>query len=97
MQGFDELKAERKGKITLKSTAFETLQLIAISSAQVTAIRGGDYTNDSEYLRDFIRREQETASALKATIDEGLSSGPNERSLDEIWAAAEARYRLSDG
>jgi len=56
----------------------------------------GDYTNDSEYLRDLIRREQERASALKAAIDEGIASGPSERSLEEIWSAAEARYRSSD-
>jgi antitoxin ParD1/3/4 len=56
----------------------------------------GDYTNESEYLRDLIRREQERASALKAAIDEGIASGPSERSLEEIWSAAEARYRSSD-
>lgn len=56
----------------------------------------GDYTNDSEYLRDLIRREQERASALNAAIDEGIASGPSERSLDEIWSAAEARYRSAD-
>lgn len=57
----------------------------------------GDYTNDSEYLRDLIRREQEKASALKAAIDEGLVSGPSDQSLDDIWASAEAGYRSSDG
>ena len=57
----------------------------------------GNYTNDSEYLRDLIRREQEKAGALKAAIDEGLASGPCDRSLNDIWAAAEARYRASDG
>jgi antitoxin ParD1/3/4 len=56
----------------------------------------GDYTNESEYLRDLIRREQERASALKAAIDEGIASGPSERSLEHIWSAAEARYRSSD-
>lgn len=56
----------------------------------------GNYTNDSEYLRDLIRREQERSGALKAAIDEGLASGPSERSLENIWAAAEARYRAAD-
>ena len=59
-------------------------------------VASGDYTNDSEYLRDLIRREQERVSALKAAIDEGIASGPSERSLAEIWSAAEARYRSSD-
>ena len=60
-------------------------------------VASGDYTNDSEYLRDLIRREQEKAAALKAAIDEGLGSGPSDRSLDDIWADAEARYRASNG
>ncbi|MDT8321101.1 MAG: type II toxin-antitoxin system ParD family antitoxin [Xanthomonadales bacterium] len=60
-------------------------------------VASGDYTNDSEYFRDLIRRDQEKASALKAAIDEGLSSGPSNRSLDAIWAAAEARYQASRG
>ncbi len=29
-------------------------------------VASGDYTHDSEYLRDLIRREQEKASALTA-------------------------------
>ena len=60
-------------------------------------VASGDYTNDSEYLRELIRRDQEKVSALKAAIDEGLTSGPSNRSLDDIWAAAEARYRASNG
>ena len=39
VQGFDDLQAEREGKITLKSTELEALQPIAISAAQITAIR----------------------------------------------------------
>lgn len=53
-------------------------------------IISGDYTDDSEYLRDLIRRDQESASALKAAIDEGLAGGPSERSLADIWGTAEA-------
>lgn len=62
--------------------------------AQVT---NGDFTNDSEYFRDLIRRDQEKERALKAAIDEGLASGPSTRSLDDIWAEAEARYLASNG
>ncbi len=60
-------------------------------------VASGDYTNDSEYFRDLIRRDQEKASALRAAIDEGLTSGRDSRSLDDIWAGAEARYRASNG
>lgn len=39
VQGFDDLKAEREGKITLGSTAVEVPQPIAISEGQITALR----------------------------------------------------------
>ncbi|MEO1245686.1 MAG: type II toxin-antitoxin system ParD family antitoxin [Pseudomonadota bacterium] len=56
-----------------------------------TQIANGDYTNDSEYFRDLVRRDQEKFRALKAAIDEGLASGPSRRTVDEVWADAEAR------
>ena len=62
-------------------------------------IAGGDYTNDSEYFRDLIRRDQEQNAkfrALKSAIQEGLDSGVSERTVGEIWAAAEARYKARD-
>jgi antitoxin ParD1/3/4 len=60
-------------------------------------VANGGYTNDSEYFRDLIRRDQEKNNVLRAAIDQGLSSGISNRTLDEIWAAAEARYLTSDG
>lgn len=60
-------------------------------------VANGDFTNDSEYFRDLIRRDQEKERALKAAIDEGIASGPSSRSVDDIWAAVEARYTQSDG
>ena len=41
-------------------------------------IQAGHYTNDSEYIRDLIRREQERAAqidALRAALIEGEESG----------------------
>lgn len=41
-------------------------------------IDAGHYTNDSEYIRDLIRREQERSSkveAIRAALVEGESSG----------------------
>ncbi|MFZ0254348.1 MAG: type II toxin-antitoxin system ParD family antitoxin [Gammaproteobacteria bacterium] len=61
-----------------------------------TQIAGGDYTNDSEYFRDLVRRDQEQNAkfrALKEAVREGLDSGISERSIGEIWAEAEARYK----
>ena len=41
-------------------------------------IQAGNYTNDSEYIRDLIRREQERAAqidALRSALIEGENSG----------------------
>jgi len=57
-------------------------------------IASGDYTNDSEYFGDLIRRDQEQDAkfqALKAAIQEGLDSGVSDRTVAEIWAEAERR------
>jgi antitoxin ParD1/3/4 len=59
-------------------------------------VASGDYTNDSEYFRDLIRRDQEQSAkfrALKAAIAEGQESGASERSVDEIWEEAETRHQ----
>ncbi len=60
-------------------------------------IANGDYTNDSEYVRDLIRRDQDRARALKMAIDDGLASGVSPRSVDEIWAEAETRHATDNG
>ena len=55
----------------------------------------GDYTNDSEYVRDLIRRDQEQSAkfqALKQAIQEGLDSGVSRQGLKEIWDKAERRH-----
>ncbi|MCL4673712.1 MAG: type II toxin-antitoxin system ParD family antitoxin [Sphingomonadaceae bacterium] len=57
-------------------------------------IARGAFTNDSEYIRDLVRRDQEAEARLgdlRQAIAEGLDSGISERSLDQIWAEAEAR------
>lgn len=39
-------------------------------------IEAGHYTNDSEYIRDLIRREQDrSVSAIRAALVEGELSG----------------------
>ena len=59
-------------------------------------IANGDYTNDSEYLRDLIRRDQDKYRTLKLAIDKGINSGLSDRSPSEIWDAAEARHKHKD-
>jgi len=55
-------------------------------------IANGDYTNDSEYFRDLIRRDQDKFRILKAAVEKGLASGVSNRAVDDIWAEAERHY-----
>jgi antitoxin ParD1/3/4 len=59
-------------------------------------IARGDYTNDSEYFRALVRRDQEQnerLGALRDAVREGLDSGISDRTVGEIWAEAEARHK----
>lgn len=58
-------------------------------------ISNGDFTNESEYIRALIRREQNNNAQflrLKAELQKGLDSGISNRSIDEIMAAGKKRY-----
>jgi antitoxin ParD1/3/4 len=61
-------------------------------------IDGGDFTNDSEYIRDLIRRDQDSAKvkALKNAIEDGLNSGASDRTVPQIMEGVEIRLR-ADG
>lgn len=51
-----------------------------------TQIAAGGFTNDSEYIRDLLRRDQEQNShfsALKQAIQEGLESGVSNKTVGE--------------
>ena len=63
-------------------------------------IDSGEYGNDSEYFRDLIRRDQEQNArfrALKEAIQDGLESGLSDKTVKEVWAEAEQRYRARHG
>ena len=81
----------------IMSTTRKTITLTEQQDQWVKAqIEQGDYTNDSEYFRDLVRRDQAQKSpstALKTSIMEGLESGVSERTLNDIWADEEARYK----
>ncbi len=50
-------------------------------------IASGDYGNDSELLRDLIRRRQHAdaeLAALRAAVQEGLDSGMSNRTPDDV-------------
>ena len=60
-------------------------------------VREGRYSTTSDYVRDLIRRDQDSQTgvkALQAAIDDGLASGLSRRTIDEIFA--EARRRAYD-
>ncbi len=62
-------------------------------------IAAGEYTNDSEYIRDLVRRDQEENAkfqALKLAIQEGLNSGVSDKSVTDIMEEVEVRLR-ADG
>ncbi|MEW7292109.1 type II toxin-antitoxin system ParD family antitoxin [Aquimarina sp. 2304DJ70-9] len=62
-------------------------------------IKAGEFTNDSEYLRDLVRRDQSKKakySALKAAITEGMDSGISTKSVPDIMKEVEERMR-TDG
>ena len=51
-------------------------------------IASGDYTNDSEYLRDLLRKDEERTrkiANMQRLVTEGLESGISDRTVDEIW------------
>jgi len=62
-------------------------------------IAAGEYTNDSEYIRDLVRRDQEENAkfqALKQAIQEGLNSGVSDKSVTDVMEEVEARLK-ADG
>jgi len=77
------------------TTIRKTITLSDVQDAWIKSqIQRGAFTNDSEYIRDLVRRDQQQANSfanLREAIAEGLESGVSERSLDDIWAEAEKR------
>ena len=64
---------------TIRKTITITDQQDEWIKAQITA---GDYTNESEYIRDLIRREQGRSAeveAIRAALIEGEGSGEPKR------------------
>jgi antitoxin ParD1/3/4 len=54
-------------------------------------IEQGFYTNDSEYIRDIIRKDQERRRRivdLNEALIEGIESGPTDATIDSIWEEA---------
>jgi antitoxin ParD1/3/4 len=81
-----------------------TRKTITITSQMNDWVKGriatGKYGNDSEYIRDLIRRDQsceDSREALRALLIEGEESGISDRSVADIWNEVESRYLNEDG
>ena len=51
----------------------------------------GDFTNDSEFIRDLIRKDQERSQKilnLQRLVNEGIESGIGSKDIDDIWNEA---------
>lgn len=61
-------------------------------------IEEGYYTNDSEYIRDLVRHDQETKhklQVLKNAIQEGFNSGVSSKSIPTIMNEVEAKLKAN--
>ena len=78
-----------------------TRKTITVTAQQVkwikTLIKRGHFTNDSEYIRDLIRRDQSRAKfqALKHAVQEGLDSGVSNRTVPQIMRDVESRLKTN--
>jgi antitoxin ParD1/3/4 len=54
-------------------------------------VKTGRYANSSDYVRDLIRRDQETKDALIDALEVGAASGTSRRTVAGIWRAAKAK------
>ena len=55
-------------------------------------IEKGDFTNDSEYIRDLVRKDQSEnlkLLELKNAIDIGFNSGVSQKSISDIMKAVD--------
>jgi len=77
------------------ATVRKTITLSESQDAWIKSqIARGEFTNDSEYIRDLVKRDQsqqDRLATLREAIAEGLDSGASDQSLDDIWSAAEDR------
>ncbi len=81
---------------TIRKTITFTEKQVKWIKSRITA---GEFTNDSEYLRDLVRRDQlknTKFSVLKAAITEGMGSGISNKSVSDIMREVEERMQ-ADG
>ena len=78
---------------TIRKTVTFTKQQDKWIKAQ---IESGEFTNDSEYLRSLVRRDQSKNAnfhALKSAIRTGIESGISDKSIPDIIKEVEISMR----
>lgn len=78
---------------TIRKTVTFTEQQDHWIKAQIEA---GEFTNDSEYLRNLVRQDQAQNNdfiSLKIKLQQGLDSGVSSKSLPDIMKEVEARMK----
>lgn len=82
------------------TTVRKTITLTDTQNDWIKAqIDSGAYTNDSEVLRDLIRKAQQETSeieAIRAALIEGERSGLSARGPEDIRATVKKRKSLND-
>lgn len=61
-------------------------------------IKSGQYGNDSEYMRDLVRKDQEykqKLSALRLALEEGEQSGVSDLSMSDILIKAKKQIDIN--
>ena len=58
-----------------------------------TQVKGGEYANASDYVRDLIRQDQRRLQTLKAAITHGMESGRSTRKAEDVIKATKARLK----
>jgi antitoxin ParD1/3/4 len=78
---------------TIRKTVTFTEQQDKWIKAQIEA---GEFTNDSEYLRNLVRQDQaknQKFISLKMKLQEGLDRGISTKTLPEIMKEVETRMK----
>ena len=58
-------------------------------------VKSGGYGNDSEFIRELLRRDKQQAEAVRviqAAIDEGMVGKASKKTVRQIYEAARKRY-----
>ena len=79
-----------------------TRKTISISDKQDAWVKSrtssGDFSNDSEYFRHLIRKDQTEKSKIsymQLLVNEALEGGQSDMSVSDIWAASRQKFESS--